>query len=105
MTFKHIMLTLAILGVGMSTLEGRCRRRCRSRGNGAAGFFVGALTGTAIAAAAYEDDYYRGHVPLYDFTYYHAPLYAYDYPAYLYSPAYAYRYTRFTTYPSYYTAY
>ena len=70
--------------------------------NAAVGRFLSGLTGAAAANDAFGNQCYYQDGPAYDFIYPGAPIYAYDYPAYVYSPIYAYPDMRHAIYPSYY---
>lgn len=87
----------------VSATELEARRNCgrSNRGSVAAGFFAGAVTGTALASTGYYDDY----APVYGPVYAGAPIYAYDYPTYVYDPMYAYRTPPRYLYPGFYYAY
>jgi hypothetical protein len=95
---NYTALGLLLLTMLSSTVDAR---RCRSNGAAAAGFF-GALTGATLAASAYSDQCYYREGPPYDFYYPGAPIYAYDYPTYIYAPTYADVSIRYSIYPSYY---
>jgi len=96
------LLSLALIfSVTTETFtQSRCRRhRCDSH---IVAGFLGGLTGATLAAASFGDQWYYQDGAAYEYVYPGAPLYAYDYPTYVYSPVYAYSDMRYTTYPSYY---
>ena len=93
------LLALLCLSLTHQT-DARCRRR-RCRGSAVAEF-LGAVTGSALAASRYSDRCYYREGPPFDFAYPAAPLYAYDYPTYVYSPVYSYTNIRYDIYPSYF---
>lgn len=95
---KYIMVALLIAGGLYQTTQARCHRRRRGS---IAGFFS-AVTGSALAARSYSDRCYYREGPQYDFAYPAAPLYAYDYPTYVYAPVYSYQRVRYSIYPSYF---
>lgn len=100
---KKLLLALVITGGSLyQDLEARCHRRY-SRGSSLFAGIVGAVAGAAVAASIDYPCYYR-ECPQYDFAYPAAPLFAYDYPTYVYSPVYAYPDMRYSIYPSYYLA-
>ena len=97
----HVLVLLFFITHLVSGLDARC---CRRRSGEAAfiGGVLGALTGATIAATAYCDEVYWDAAPAYDFVYRGAPIYAYDYPTYMYAPVYADTHIRYSVYPSYY---
>ena len=98
---KKLFAILLITGGALyQNIEARCHRR-HSQGSSIFAGIVGAITGAAVAASINTPCYYR-ESPAYEFVYPAAPLYAYDYPTYVYAPVYTYPEMRFTRYPSYY---
>lgn len=91
---KNVMNAVIMLGtLFLASLTMNLDARCR-RGNGgaaAAGFFAGALTGAAIAGAAYNSEPAYYDTPVYEIGYPYDTVYGvYDYPTYAYYPEYAY---------------
>ena len=87
-----------LIGVGLvPSLHAQNRQR-----EAAVGRFLGALTGATLAEESFGNQCYYQDGPAYLFVYPGAPIYAYDYPTYVYSPIYAYPDMRHAIYPSYF---
>ncbi len=97
-----IMRRVSVLGLLCAVFFiGSSAAQCRHR-EAAVGRFLSGLTGAAIANDAFGNQCYYQDGPAYDFIYPGAPIYAYDYPTYVYSPIYAYADMKHEIYPSYY---
>jgi hypothetical protein len=94
---NRTFFTLIYCGLSIVTLEAQIRHR-----DAVVGRLIGALTGASLAEELFGNQCYYQDGPAYDFVYPGAPLYAYDYPTYLYSPIYAYPHMSHAIYPSYF---
>lgn len=84
----------------LSLVQGAHAQRCTR--DAAVGRFLSGLTGASLAEDAFGNQCYYQDGPPYLFIYPGAPIYAYDYPTYLYAPMYAYPNMRHAIYPSYF---
>lgn len=91
----YLMLIGTFFIMGTITAQPRYRESAVAQ-------FLGAITGATFAEEAFGNQCYYQDGPAYLYVYPGAPLYAYDYPTYVYAPQYAYPDMRHAIYPSYY---